>query len=61
MRSLRSSVFLVVHVTGRDTRKSPHAGKLETTREKRLGQMLSELKNGKTYMNMAWSENRSRR
>jgi uncharacterized protein YdeI (YjbR/CyaY-like superfamily) len=29
--------------------------KLETTRQKRLDQMLSELKNGKTYMKMAWS------
>jgi uncharacterized protein YdeI (YjbR/CyaY-like superfamily) len=35
--------------------------KLEKTREKRLRQMLSELKSGKTYMNMAWSGNRSRR
>jgi uncharacterized protein YdeI (YjbR/CyaY-like superfamily) len=31
--------------------------KLEKTREKRLRQMLSELKRGKTYMSMAWSRN----
>jgi uncharacterized protein YdeI (YjbR/CyaY-like superfamily) len=29
--------------------------KLETTRRKRLGQMLSELKGGNLYMNMKWS------
>jgi uncharacterized protein YdeI (YjbR/CyaY-like superfamily) len=34
--------------------------KLENTREKRLAQMLSELKSGKKYMNMAWSGGRSR-
>ena len=33
--------------------------KLETTREKRLDQMLSELKSGNRYMNMAWSGSRS--
>ena len=33
------------------------AAKLEKTREKRLGQMLAELKSGKTYMNMTWSRN----
>ncbi len=34
--------------------------KLENTREKRLDQMLSELKSGKRYMNMAWSGSQSR-
>jgi hypothetical protein len=29
--------------------------KLEPTRRKRLAQMLTELKGGKKYMNMAWS------
>jgi len=33
--------------------------KLEATRQKRLAQMLSELKGGKKYMNMAWSGKRS--
>ena len=28
--------------------------KLEATRQKRLGQMLAELKGGKYYMNMEW-------
>jgi len=28
--------------------------KLETTRQKRLNQMLDELKGGKLYMNMKW-------
>ena len=28
--------------------------KLETTRQKRLDQMLAELRGGKKYMNMAW-------
>ena len=37
------------------------AAKLEKTREKRLSQMLAELNSRKTYMNMAWSGNRSRR
>ena len=35
-------------------------GKLEQTREKRLGQMLAELRSGRKYMNMAWSGSRSR-
>lgn len=34
--------------------------KLEATRQKRLDQMLAELRDGKTYMNMAWSGGRSR-
>ena len=34
--------------------------KLGNTREKRLEQMLSELKSGKRYMNMTWSGSRSR-
>lgn len=29
--------------------------KLATTRQKRLDQMLDELRGGKKYMNMAWS------
>jgi len=29
--------------------------KLETTRQKRLNQMLDELKGGKLYMNMKWN------
>lgn len=29
--------------------------KLTTTRQKRLDQMLDELRGGKKYMNMAWS------
>ena len=29
--------------------------KLEATRQKRLDQMLTELRGGKKYMNMAWS------
>ncbi|MNM34985.1 hypothetical protein D3C81_456470 [compost metagenome] len=33
--------------------------KLEATRQKRLDQMLSELRGGKKYMNMAWSGSRS--
>jgi uncharacterized protein YdeI (YjbR/CyaY-like superfamily) len=33
--------------------------KLEITREKRVDQMLSELKSGNRYMNMAWSGSRS--
>ncbi len=33
--------------------------KLDATRQKRLNQMLSELKGGKKYMNMAWSGGRS--
>jgi uncharacterized protein YdeI (YjbR/CyaY-like superfamily) len=31
------------------------SAKLESTREKRLKQMLSELAGGKRYMNMVWS------
>ena len=31
--------------------------KLETTRQKRLDQMLDELKGGKYYMNMVWTKN----
>lgn len=34
--------------------------KQEATRQKRLAQMLSELKDGKKYMKMAWSGERSR-
>lgn len=30
--------------------------KLETTKQKRLAQMLEELKGGKIYMNMAWKK-----
>jgi uncharacterized protein YdeI (YjbR/CyaY-like superfamily) len=37
-----------------------NGARLETTRQKRLDQMLSELKGGKKYMNMAWSGGRSR-
>lgn len=33
--------------------------KLDTTRQRRLDQMLSELKDGKKYMKMAWSGGRS--
>jgi uncharacterized protein YdeI (YjbR/CyaY-like superfamily) len=33
--------------------------KLDATRQKRLDQMLAELKGGKKYMNMAWSGGRS--
>lgn len=33
--------------------------KLDTTRQRRLDQMLSELKDGKTYMKMAWPGGRS--
>ena len=33
--------------------------KLETTRQKRLDQMLAELRGGKKYMNMAWPGGRS--
>jgi uncharacterized protein YdeI (YjbR/CyaY-like superfamily) len=29
--------------------------RLDATRQKRLGQMLAELKGGRKYMNMAWS------
>lgn len=36
------------------------SGKLESTRAKRLEQMLAELEGGKKYMNTAWSGNRSR-
>jgi uncharacterized protein YdeI (YjbR/CyaY-like superfamily) len=32
--------------------------KLESTRKKRLDQMLSELRGGAKYMNMAWSGRR---
>ena len=32
--------------------------KLDATRQKRLNQMLDELKGGKKYMNMAWSGSR---
>ena len=32
--------------------------KLDATRQKRLNQMLSELKSGDKYMNMAWSGRR---
>jgi len=32
--------------------------KLEATRQKRLDQMLSELRGGKLYMNMPWSGGR---
>jgi uncharacterized protein YdeI (YjbR/CyaY-like superfamily) len=31
--------------------------KLETTRQKRLNQMLDELKGGNLYMNMLWTKN----
>jgi uncharacterized protein YdeI (YjbR/CyaY-like superfamily) len=34
------------------------SAKQEATRQKRLNQMLSELKGGKTYMKMAWSGGR---
>ncbi len=34
--------------------------KLDATREKRLSQMLAELKGGKKYMNMPWSGGRPR-
>jgi uncharacterized protein YdeI (YjbR/CyaY-like superfamily) len=34
--------------------------KLESTRTKRLEQMLAELKGGNRYMKMTWSGNRSR-
>jgi uncharacterized protein YdeI (YjbR/CyaY-like superfamily) len=37
------------------------SAKLENTREKRVGQMLSELRGGKKYMNMAWSAGRATR
>ena len=30
--------------------------KLETTRQKRLDQMLEEIKGGKYYMNMEWTK-----
>ena len=33
--------------------------KLEATRQKRLDQMLEELRGGEKYMNMAWSGRRS--
>lgn len=32
--------------------------KLDSTRQKRIDQMLAELKDGKKYMNMAWSGGR---
>jgi len=32
--------------------------KLEATRQKRVDQMLAELKGGRKYMNMAWSVGR---
>lgn len=32
--------------------------KLDITRDKRLQQMLDELRGGKTYMNMPWSNGR---
>jgi uncharacterized protein YdeI (YjbR/CyaY-like superfamily) len=35
--------------------------KLETTRQKRLNQMLDELKGGHLYMNMLWTKNHSLR
>lgn len=35
------------------------SAKQEATRQKRLSQMLSELKGGKKYMNMAWSSERT--
>jgi uncharacterized protein YdeI (YjbR/CyaY-like superfamily) len=35
--------------------------KQDATREKRLSQMLSELKGGKKYMNMDWSGGQSQR
>lgn len=31
--------------------------KLEKTRQKRLNQMLDEIKGGKLYMNMEWAKN----
>ena len=31
--------------------------KLETTKQKRLDQMLDELEGGKFYMNMVWTKN----
>jgi uncharacterized protein YdeI (YjbR/CyaY-like superfamily) len=34
--------------------------KLETTRQKRLDQMLDELKGGKFYMNMEWKKDHTR-
>jgi uncharacterized protein YdeI (YjbR/CyaY-like superfamily) len=34
--------------------------KQEKTREKRLDQMLSELRSGRRYMKMAWSAERAR-
>lgn len=34
------------------------SAKLEGTRQKRLDQMLSELRGGKKYMNMVWSGGR---
>jgi uncharacterized protein YdeI (YjbR/CyaY-like superfamily) len=34
------------------------SAKQESTREKRLSQMLAELKGGKRYMNMPWSATR---
>lgn len=36
------------------------SAKRDATRQKRLDQMLSELRGGKKYMNMAWSGGRSR-
>lgn len=36
------------------------SAKQERTREKRLAQMLSELKGGTQYMNMAWAGRRPR-
>lgn len=35
------------------------SAKLEATRQKRLDQMIAELRDGKKYMNMAWSDDRS--
>ncbi|MDR0780421.1 MAG: YdeI/OmpD-associated family protein [Pseudomonadales bacterium] len=35
------------------------SAKLEATQQKRLGQMLVELRDGKTYMNMIWPAGRS--
>jgi hypothetical protein len=37
-----------------------NSARLETTRQRRLNQMLSELKGGKKYMNMARSGGRER-